>query len=76
MNINQKRSLRMTLVKSFYDFTVQTDYFITAKRPDMIRADKEHHEFQIIGFPIPRMTQEQVMRKLRRLKNTWIWPIN
>ena len=72
MNINQKRSLRMTLVKEFC-----TDrLFYNCEKADMIRTDKEHHEFQIIGFPIPRMTQEQVMRKLRRLKNTWIWPIN
>ena len=54
MNINQKRSLRMTLVKEFC-----TDrLFYNCEKADMIRTDKEHHEFQIIGFPIPRMTQE------------------
>ena len=68
MNINQKRSLRMTLVKSFYDFTVQTDYFITAKRPDMIRTDKEHHEFQIIGFAIPYGTRvgDEEVEKIKK----------
>ena len=30
--------------KVLSDFTVQTDYFITARRPDMIFINKEHHE--------------------------------
>ena len=36
--------------KILRDFTVQTDHFITARRPDMVFIDKEHHECQIIEF--------------------------
>ena len=39
--------------KIFWDFIVQTDHFITARRPDMIFIDKEHHECQIFDFAIP-----------------------
>ena len=41
--------------KILWDFTVQTDHFITARWPDMIFIDKQHHECQIIDFA---MTQE------------------
>ena len=30
--------------KILWDFNVQTDHFITARRPDIIFIDKEHHE--------------------------------
>ena len=36
--------------KILWDYTVQTDQFITARRPDMICIDKEHHKCQIIDF--------------------------
>ena len=52
MSINQKQSLRITC-KILWDFTVQTDHFVSAKRPGMIFIDKEHHECQIIDFTIP-----------------------
>ena len=29
--------------KILWDFTVQTDHMITARRPDMIFIDKKHH---------------------------------
>ena len=73
MSINQKRSLRMTHVKYFGIFTVQTDHFITTRRPDMIFIDKKQHDCQIIDFAIPYDTR--VDDKLR-LRNTWIWPGN
>ena len=57
--------------KILCDFTVQTDHFIIARRPDMIFIYKEHHECQIIDFTIP-----YDIRKLRRLRNTWVWPGN
>ena len=39
--------------KILWYFTVQTDHFVSAKRPGMIFIDKEHHECQIIDFTIP-----------------------
>ena len=46
--------------KILWDFTVQTDHFVTARRPDMILTDKEHHECQIIDLPY-RVTQESMI---------------
>ena len=43
--------------KIVWDFTVQTDHFVTARRPDMILTDKEQHECQIIDL-LYRVTQE------------------
>ena len=70
----------MTLVKSFLDFTLQTDHFITAGRPDMIFVDKEHYECQIIDFAIPYDTRvddkevekiEKYLDLARELKKVW-----
>ena len=66
--------------KTFWDFTVQTDYFITARRPDMILIDKKHHECQIIDFAIPYDTRvhdkevEKIDKYLdlaKKLKKVW-----
>ena len=43
--------------KILWDFTVQADHFISARGPDMIFIDKEHHECQIIDFAIPYDTK-------------------
>ena len=54
------------LCKILWYFIVQTDYFITARRPDMIINDKEHHECQIINFSIPydtRVDDKEVEKK-------------
>ena len=81
MSINQKRSLRMTLAKSFGILLHrQTDHFITARRPDIIFIDKEHHECQIIDFAIPKDTRvddkevekiETYLNLARELKKVW-----
>ena len=66
--------------KTLWEFTVQTDRFITARRPDMILIDKKHHECQIIDFAIPYDTRgddkevEKIERYLdlaRELKKVW-----
>ena len=54
------------LCKILWYFIVQTDHFITARRPDMIIIDKEHHECQIINFSIPydtRVDDKEVEKK-------------
>ena len=81
MSINQKRSLRMTLAKSFEILLHrQTDHFISARRPDIIFIDKEHHECQIIDFAIPKDTRvddkevekiETYLNLARELKKVW-----
>ena len=39
--------------KILWDFILQTDHFMTERRPDMIVIDKEHHEYRIIDYAIP-----------------------
>ena len=66
--------------KILWDFTVQTDHFITARRPEIIFIDKKHHECQVIDFAIPYDTRvdgkevEKIERYLdlaRELKKVW-----
>ena len=51
MSINKKRSLRMTLVKSFGILLYRHD------KENCHVIDKENHECQIIDFPIPYDTR-------------------
>ena len=75
MRINQKRLLRMTHVKLLWDFTVQTNHFITARRPNMIFIDKKHYECLRIKFAIPYDTRvddkevEQIEKYLDLIEN-------
>ena len=57
--------------KILWDFTVQTNHFITARRPDMIVIDKKYYECQIIDFAIPYDTRVDD-KEVERLRNTWI----
>ena len=66
--------------KILWDFTVQADHFMTARRPDMIFIDKEHHERQISDFAIPYDTRvddkevekiEKYLDLARELKKLW-----
>ena len=61
--------------KILWDFTVETDHFIIAKKTDMTVIDEEHHEGQITDFAIPYGTSEMIS-KWRRLRDTWLWPGN
>ena len=66
--------------KILWGFTVQTDHYITARRPDMIFIDNKHHECQIIDFGIPYDTRvhdkevekiEKYLDLVRKLKKVW-----
>ena len=68
------------LCKILWDFTIQADYFITARGPDMILIDIEHHECQIIDFTILHETRvddkevekiEKYLDLARELKKMW-----
>ena len=39
--------------KILWDFILQTDHFMTERRPRVIVIDKEHHEYRIIDYAIP-----------------------
>ena len=67
--------------KILWGFTVQSDHFITVRRPDMIFIDNKLHECQIIDFGIPydtRVHDKEVekiekyldlARKLKKVRN-------
>ena len=66
--------------KILWDFTVQTDHFITARRPDMIFIDKKHDKYQITDVAIPYDTRvdnkevkkiEKYLDLVRELKRVW-----
>ena len=60
--------------KILWDFTVQTDHIIQARRPDMIVIDKETNKAQV-SHPIPllsHMTAGWTVKRWRRLRSTKI----
>ena len=66
--------------KILWNFTVQTNHFITARMPNMIFIDKKHYERLIINFAIPYDTRvddkevEQIEKYLdltREPKKVW-----
>ena len=66
--------------KILWDFTVQTDHIIQARRPDMIVIDKETNKAQVIDFAIPYDSRvdskemekiEKYQDLVRELKGLW-----
>ena len=66
--------------KILWDFTVQTDHIIQARRPDMIVIDKETNKAQVIDFAIPYDSRvdskemekiEKYQDLVRELKRLW-----
>ena len=66
--------------KILWDFTVQTDHFITARKHDMIFIDKEQDKCQIIDFAISYDTRvddrevekiEKYLDLARELNKVW-----
>ena len=80
MSINQKRSLKITRVKSFGVLLYRQDIFHTVRRHHMIVIDKKHYECQTIDFAMPYDTgvddkdAEEIEKYLdlaRELKKVW-----
>ena len=66
--------------KILWDFTVQTDHIIQARRPDMIATDKETNKAQVIDFAssydsrVDSEEMEQIEKYqdlVRELKKLW-----
>ena len=63
--------------KILWDFTVQKDHFLTARRPNMIFIDEKHHKCQIIDFAIPYDTRvddkevEKIKKYLDPVRELW-----
>ena len=70
--------------KLLWDFTIQTDHVIEARRPDMIIIDKTKNESKIIDFacPFDSRIEEREKDKMkgyndlkRELKKMWDMPV-
>ena len=66
--------------KILWNFVVQTDHFIQARRPDMMVIDKERNKAQVIDFAIPydsRVDNKEIEKiekyqdLVRELKKLW-----
>jgi len=73
------------LFEILWDFTVETDHVIEARRPDMIVVDKMNNKSTIIDFAIPydsriedkeREKIEKYQDIARELKIVWDMPVN
>ena len=70
--------------KILWDFTIQTDHVIEARRPDMVIIDKTKNECKIIDFACPfnSRIEEREKDKMkgynnlkRELKKIWDMPV-
>ena len=70
--------------KILWDFTIQTDHVIVARRPDMVIIDKTKNECKIIDFacPFDSRIEEREKDKMkgynnlkRELKKIWEMPV-
>ena len=56
--------------KILWDFSIQTDHVIEARRPDLVVVDKKERSCKIIDFAVPgdsRIEEKQKDRKISRL---------
>ena len=62
--------------KILYDFGIQKNHQIAARRPDLeiIKKEKEQRIFRLMDFAIP--ADHRVKIKAKRLTNTWTLPEN
>ena len=51
-----------------WDFEVQTDHHIEARRPDLIIVDKEKNTCQIVDFAIPVDHRVEMKKREKREK--------
>ena len=81
-NIWQKKAIDTPQVKILWDFNIQTDRVLEARRPDIVVTDKENQETWIIDIAIPgdlRVKEKELEKKekyrdlaieMRRLRKT------
>ena len=69
--------------KILWDFTIQTDHIIEARRPDMVIIDKIKNECKISACPFDSRIEEKEKDKMkvynnlnRELKKIWDIPAN
>ena len=52
--------------KILWDFSIQTDHVIEARRPDLIVVDKKERSCKIIDFAVPRDSRIEEKEKDKR----------
>ena len=60
--------------KILWDFSIQTDHVIEARRPDLVVADKKERSCKIIDFAVPGDSRIEERRKIR-YKNIKTWEV-
>ena len=68
MNTNQHLPLKMKKASCYWDFEVQTDHHIEARRPDLIIVDKEKNTCQVVDFAIPADFRVEMKEREKREK--------
>ena len=51
--------------KILWDFSIQTDHVIEARRQDLVVVDKKERKCKIIGFAVPGNSKIEERRKIR-----------
>ena len=57
-----------------WDFSIQTDHVIEARRPDLVVADKKERSCKIIDFSVPgdsRIEEKEKDKMGRELQKIW-----
>ena len=57
--------------KTLWDFSIQTDHFIKARRPDSVLVDKKERSCKIINFAVPgdRRIEKKEKDKIEKYQN-------
>ena len=56
----------MKIIKTSWDFSIQTDYVIEAWRPDLVVADKKDRSCKMIDFAVPGDSRIEEKKKDKR----------
>ena len=61
-----------------WDFRIQTDHVIEARRPDLVVVDKKKKSCKIIDFPVPgdRRIEEKEKDKIEKYQDLGIFELN
>ena len=71
---NPKSLLEKDTYKLLWDFEIQTDHLISARRPDLIIINKKERTFSIVDFAVPvdhRVVLKECEKRDKYLDLAW-----